>query len=77
MISYQYYIKIVYLDTKAVGKNKNKWNIFQRSNRSKSATSDEVCQDPSELQRVSYATSINDLPSRPSAFLQVQYVVYI
>ncbi|XP_078489345.1 transmembrane and coiled-coil domains protein 1-like isoform X2 [Ciona intestinalis] len=45
-------------------------NIFQRGFKSKSAGSGLEC-DPVELQRVSFATSIDQLPERPSAFKQV------
>nr|XP_002127059.3 transmembrane and coiled-coil domains protein 1-like isoform X2 [Ciona intestinalis] len=45
-------------------------SIFQRGFKSKSAGSGLEC-DPVELQRVSFATSIDQLPERPSAFKQV------
>ena len=53
------------------GQRGSKWKIsFQRSTKN-SKLKQEVVDDPSELQRVSYATSIDNLPERPSAFKQV------
>ncbi|XP_076804462.1 transmembrane and coiled-coil domains protein 1-like isoform X2 [Clavelina lepadiformis] len=63
-------------DSKQI-KTRQKWNPFQRGARNKSAGSNLSSQglnthlSDSELQRVSFATSIDELPERPTAFKQV------
>jgi len=67
---------VVCLDYCQAGKNQkpNKWNPFLRGAKSKSGAKLSVLNDPAESvewQRVSFATSIDNLPERPSAFKQV------
>ena len=66
-----------------IEKSKPRWNIFQRGVHNKSGdfgeapqvsvtSKTQLCSNPEELQRASFATSIDDLPARPTAFQQVR-----
>ena len=70
---------LFFLDSKSSSKTSKKWSLFQKGLLSKAEifSSPQLCVDPVELQRVSFATSIDNLPKRPSSFQQVVFDIKI